>query len=1102
MNTTNDLDWITGGGEMGALIQSMDWSKNPLGPIKDWPQSLKTAVSLCLSSTFPINIVWGPDHIQIYNDSYRPICGALHPASMGSKFKECWASALPVVGGAFDRAFSGEGTYIPNQRMFLERFGYLEEAFMTFSFSPIRDESGNVGGIFHPISESTEKMLSNRRTQVVRDLAIQINKSKSLKEMYEYAKELESALELDLPFMIFTELNQNTNEYELKSSLGLEAGSSLFHLKNWSLKETKEVTAIKNLESVFGQFKSGPYEKSPDIAVKIPIFSPGSETPIIILMAGASSAREIDSEYSNFFDLLKNTFTTAVTNILAYEEEQKRAEALAQIDRAKTAFFSNVSHEFRTPLTLILGPLEDSLEDQENPLNHTQRQRQEVIHRNSTRLLKLVNSLLDFSRIEAGRMQASYSPVDLSKLTADLSSLFRSTIEKAGLQLEIECNPLPEKIYIDREMWEKIVLNLLSNAFKFTFEGKISVKMSWENSHAILRVSDSGIGVSEEEVPRLFERFHRVQGAKSRTYEGTGIGLALVQELVALHKGLITVETKKDVGTTFTITIPSGIDHLPKDKIEAAFDLQSTAINANAFLQEARQWLGASDFSQEDTSTETSLKEKSSKKVLLADDNADMRDYVFSLLKNRWNIITATDGQNALELALKHKPDLILTDVMMPVLDGFGLLQKIRHDHHIQHTPVIMLSARAGEEAKIEGLSAGADDYLVKPFSAKELISKVEAILNLTERRYQLSKELVQDAKKFRSTFSHASVNIAMVDLQGIIIEINDAFLIKSGFSANEVIGKHFSLITHPEDVEPNLAEISKIVSGLKHFANFDKRYLKKNGSFFWVRTSISTALDDHKKPLYFIAVSQDIEEIKTSQEKYRKAVADLQQEKELREKFVATLTHDLRTPMTSARMSAQLIQRKPEKTENVQNQVVRILNSVNRADQMIQDLLDTNRIRAGEKLPMNIDACNLNNIVTDVIENLITIHGGRFSFEVNDKHIMLNTSSLSITRILDNLINNAIKYGSPESDIHISLKKEHSQVEMAVKNFGNPIALEDQKNIFDQYKRSSAAEASNQKGWGLGLTLVRGLTEALGGNVNVHSNAQDGTTFKVVFPT
>ena len=1094
MSKQAELDWLSGGGEMGKLIRSMDWSNNPLGPIENWPQSLKTAVSLCLSSTFPINIAWGPDHIQIYNDAYRPICGALHPESMGSKFKECWASALPVVGAHWDRAYQGEGTYIPNQRMFLERYGYYEESFMTFSFSPIHDESGNVGGIFHPISESTEKMLSSRRTQVVRDLAIQIGKAQSLQELYSQAVKFQSEVELDLPFMIFFEADEQTGQIKLANFSGLEKDSPLLNAELWPLQGHKEMMEIKSLHHKFGIFKSGPYENAPIEAQIIPIIPAGSEKPTMYFVAGVSVARAMDQDYLSFYEQLRNAFSTAVTNIRAYEDEQRRAKALAEIDKAKTAFFSNVSHEFRTPLTLIMGPLEDALNDKENHLDGVQKERLDVVHRNAQRLLKLVNSLLDFSRIEAGRIQANFAPVNLSKLTADLASLFRSTIEKEGLKFNVECLNLPEEIYVDQEMWEKIILNLLSNAFKFTFDGSISVRMSWKQDGAELTITDSGIGIAETELPRLFERFHRVHGAKSRSYEGTGIGLALVQELIHRHGGTIMASSQPGLGTTFVIFIPKGNAHLPQDKIAPENRLTSTSVSASAYLQEAQMW---NSKNQDTQSTVVA----SDHVILLADDNSDMRAYVTNILGKQWKVLSAQDGAEAFAMAVKYRPNLILSDVMMPIMDGFELLEKVRTNADLKSTPLVLLSARAGEEAKLEGLAAGADDYLVKPFSAKELTSRIEALLKMTKMRKTADQEISDDAEKFRATFSHASVNIAMVEMDGTIREINQAFLDKAGYEANEVLGKHFSTITHPDDVKANLETIQKLTAGEILSATFEKRYKKKDGTYFWVQTSLSSAFGSHEKPLYLMAVSQDIDSIKLAEQKYRTAVEGLQVEKDLRERFVATLTHDLRSPITAAKISAQLIQRKPDNMESSLNYAARIVSNVNRADQMIQDLLDANRVRAGEKLHLNFIESDLIHFLSESIDNLRTLHGDRIIFETDLKSFYGRWAGSQIGRILDNLVNNAIKYGDPHGSVSINITEADQKIKISVHNRGNPLSQSEMLEIFNPYKRSGSAAASQHKGWGLGLTLVKGVADAHNGSVEVTSSPEEGTIFSVVLP-
>jgi len=426
---------------------------------------------------------------------------------------------------------------------------------------------------------------------------------------------------------------------------------------------------------------------------------------------------------------------------------------LAELDRAKTDFFSNVSHEFRTPLTLMLGPLEDELAER-MAYPPDKRIRVETAHRNALRLLKLVNSLLDFSRMEAGRTQATFAPTDLALLTRELASMFRSATDKAELELVVNCPSLPEPVYVDREMWEKIVFNLLSNAFKHTFEGSISVTLVWHGEYVELSVSDTGVGIPEAELPRVFERFQRVKGARSRSHEGTGIGLALVQELATLHGGAVRVDSTQDRGTTFSVTIKTGRDHLPPGRIVAASTPSSGSKAGAAYVAEALHSLP--DEALEAPSGETEEpgpqdRAHARARILLADDNADMRQYVTDLLGRYYDVTAVPDGQAALEAIRTAPPDLVLSDVMMPRLDGFGLLKALRAEERTRRLPIILLSARAGEEASVGALDAGADDYLVKPFTARELIARVRAHVELARQRHAWERELERSNQELRS---------------------------------------------------------------------------------------------------------------------------------------------------------------------------------------------------------------------------------------------------------------------------------------------------------------------------------------------------------------
>ncbi|PSB63135.1 diguanylate cyclase, partial [filamentous cyanobacterium CCP1] len=781
---------------MGELMRTLDWSATPIGAIDEWPQSLKTAVSICLSSLYPIEIWWGEQYVRFYNDAYRPILGTTkHPQFLGRPGKECWGEIWDVIGPMLDSVReTGKATWSEDFPLFMTRNGYVEETYVTFSYAPLRDETGAVGGIFCACNETTERVLSERRLKTLRDLGARANEAQTVAEACQTAVQILNSNPYDVPFALLYLLDGNDANDEKRARLAARTGLPLDPVicpqsidlhpsadSPWRLAEvfsTGEVKQVVDLESRFGRILAGPWSEPLQSALVLPISQSGQEQPIGCLVTGVSSRRALDDAYRGFFDLVVGQVATTIANACTLEQERERAAALTELDRAKTIFFSNISHEFRTPLTLMLSPLEEILANPGGPLP-VDRQQLETVHRNSLRLLRLVNMLLDFSRIEAGRVQATYEPTDLAMLTADLVAMFRSAIDRAGLQLRVECPPLPEPVYVDREMWEKIVLNLLSNAFKFTFAGEIAVSLRWLGASVELKVCDTGTGIPEAEIPRLFERFHRVQGARGRTYEGSGIGLSLVQELVKLHGGAIQVNSRVNQGSCFTVTLPAGFAHLPQERIHASRTLESTAIGAVTYVEEALRWLPNPENAEAKTETREMLAVSPapysypllnpSAHILLADDNSDMRDYVKRLLVSQgYEVETATDGSAALAKVSQQIPDLVLTDVMMPELDGLGLLRALRSDPVTRGIPVILLSARAGEESRIQGLDAGADDYLIKPFSARELLARVEATLKMA----QLRRALAQREQELR-----VEAEVARDRVHRILESITDAFV-------------------------------------------------------------------------------------------------------------------------------------------------------------------------------------------------------------------------------------------------------------------------------------------------------------------------------------
>jgi PAS domain S-box-containing protein len=763
----NSADFLRGGGEMGELMRSHDWSQTPLGAVETWSQSLRSALSICLSSRFPIAVYWGKDYTLLYNDAWRPIVGDKHPWALGRPAREVWSEIWDTIGSELAGVLAtGEGIFRNDDLLCMHRFGYTEECFFDYTFNPVRGESGRVDGILNIVSETTYRVLNDRRALLLREIASRTGVVKQVGEACRLLLEAIKSDPLDIPFSLLYLVDADGKSAhlchgdEVDQSIVPAAIDLMQEEEGWSVASvvrTAQPQVIKNLVSRFGSISGSPWAEPVQEAMVLPIAPPGQGKVSGVLVLAASPRRKLDENYRDFFTQVAVFVAMSIANAQAYEEERKRAEALAEIDRAKTVFFNNVSHEFRTPLTLMLAPTDDALSDADEPLSVTQRTRIEIVQRNGMRLLKLVNTLLDFSRIEAGRVQASYQPTDLGTLTAELVSLFRSAIERSGVRLVVNCPPLPESIYVDREMWEKIVFNLLSNAFKFTFEGEISVDLRWMNDHVKLTVQDTGIGIPADELPHLFERFHQVKGAQGRSVEGSGIGLSLVQELVKLHQGTIHVTSVEQFGTRFTLSIPTGTEHLPADRIYVDRPSAVVASHADAYLEEAFRWvaqegsepfiLGAEILGAEGlgsdlmTVPQTPSFNPQTTRILLVDDNADMRDYVRRLLSQQYQVEAVSDGLAALASIRQQQPDLVLADVMMPNLDGFGLLQALRSNSQTREVPIILLSARAGEEARIEGITAGADDYLVKPFSARELLARVEAALKLSQLRRQATQQ-------------------------------------------------------------------------------------------------------------------------------------------------------------------------------------------------------------------------------------------------------------------------------------------------------------------------------------------------------------------------
>ncbi len=768
-------------GVVGQDLLRVDWQQTPIGPPAAWPTSLRTIVQVMLASRFAMWMAWGPELTFFCNDAYRrDTLGKKYPWALGRPASDVWAEIWPEIGPRIDHVLeSGEATWDESLLLFLERNGYEEETYHTFSYSPLTDDAGTVAGMLCVVSEDTDRVIGERRMATLRDLGNVPNAVEDERAFLQAcARQLEGNPR-SLPFAVIYTFDERRHAH-LAAAAGVAAGTPVAPEliapdgeQIWPARTLADGHAdwivIDNLAQRFGSVPTGAWPAPPLQAVAVPLPSGSGAAPLGFLAVGVNRYRPVDDVYRGWIGLIGQRLGAGIDAARSYAAERRRAEELEELDRAKTNFFSNVSHEFRTPLTLMLAPLEDALQER-LVLEHEQ---VKLVHSNGLRLLKLVGTLLDFSKLDAGRLHPRFRPTDAAGLTAELAGTFRDACERAGLTLQVDCEPILDPVYLDPELWERVVLNLMSNAFKVTLTGGIRVHLRTEHGALMLSVADTGPGIAPEEQQHIFTRFHRVRGVRTRTHEGTGIGLALVQEIVSLHGGSIGVESVPGEGAEFRVAVPLGSAHLAPEHVSEEPATPESGI-AELYVQEAVSWLSDTDHSELRVPDEA-RSPGSNARVLIADDNPALRRYLTRLLSRHWEVEAVEDGLAALESVRRDPPDLVVSDVMMPNLDGFGLLRQLRSTEATRELPVIMLSARAGEEASIEGLEAGADDYLTKPFSGRELVARVRAHLELSLTRRAAAAAIRAERALLEQTLRQLPVGVVVAEApDDEIVLVND----------------------------------------------------------------------------------------------------------------------------------------------------------------------------------------------------------------------------------------------------------------------------------------------------------------------------------------
>jgi PAS domain S-box-containing protein len=880
-------DFLGRSGDVGRDLLAVDWPGTPLGPIETWPRSLSTVVRVLLTSRFSMWMAWGPELTFLCNDAYRrDTLGKKYPWALGRPAREVWEEIWPEIGPRIETVMStGEATWDEALLLFLERTGYREETYHTFSYSPLPDDDGLVAGMLCVVNEDTEAVIGERRMATLRELGTVASGVRDERDFLDAAAQQLAGNPHSLPFtMVY--LLDDAGGAVLQCSSGIpedhpaapalivegQRPGALWPIAD--LAAGHAVTVDLSYER-FGRLPRGAWEQPPQRALAMPIPQAGHARPYGFLIVALNRYRPLDNDYRSFVELIAQHLAAGIAASRSYETERRRAAQLEELDRAKTAFFSNVSHEFRTPLTLMLGPLQDALTDP----GSLDAGRLELVHRNALRLLKLVNTLLDFARAEAGRMRAEFRPTDVARLTAELAGTFRDATERAGLELVVQCDAPTEPVYLDRDLWERIVLNLLSNAFKATLSGRITVALHGVDGAVELTVSDTGTGIPDDEVGRLFQRFHRVRGV-ARSYEGTGIGLALVKELTELHGGQVSVRSTLGTGSQFVVRIPYGSAHLLADQVHHD-SIEPADSVAALFVEEAMSWGSPPSDPPPAPGVDRAPAPgvdrapapgrdgtppaRARPRVLIADDNPDLRRYLTSLLAEQFDVESVNDGAMALQRARERPPDLLISDVMMPGLDGYELLAALRGSPDTQDLPVIMLSARAGEEAAIEGLRAGADDYLPKPFSGRELLARVRAHLELSDLRRRSAAEMRAERLVLERTLQQLPAGVMLAEApSGRIVLANEqaAEILGRPLAAGDSIETSFALFTpENEPLAPERSPLARAIRDQEVIADEDLLYLAGSGRRIIVRVSAAPIRDEAGHVSAGVLVFQDVSE-------------------------------------------------------------------------------------------------------------------------------------------------------------------------------------------------------------------------------------------------
>ncbi len=950
----------------------LEWPHAAPAPAAAWPPSLRAAISIMLASGFPTLIAWGPEGTQLYNDACRAVLGATtSQGPIGRRASPCWEEIrATLLDPMFQQLMSGaKPIWIEDLLLVVDRSGYFEEAYFTFSCSAIRDETGDPIGMLATFVETTARVLSERRLRMLGELAAHAFTARSADVACQNVAGTLEAHENDLPFFLLYLADADGRRARLCASAGVAADSDaspptldlvddtadavwpVAHVARTGQPEVRD-----DLRPLTGCLSGGPWAEAAHTALAVPI-APSADSPAIgVLVAGISPRRPLDDDYRSFLQLVGAHIASALSSALAYEAERERGDAMTDLDRAKTSFFTRVAEEFRTSLTLMLGPAGELLADAHGRLPAGQREQVTILHANAVHLLRLADTLLAFLRMDSGRVEPSFEPTDVAALT--------------------------------REAADRVV------------------------------PGPAGVPVS-------------------------GGAAAVVEDAMRW---------------------------LPEDRAPG-----SRKSGASAAAVPAPDSGGA--------------------RILVADHHPEICSYLLRLLGDRWAVDCVGDGGAALDAVRERRPDLVIADVMMPGLDGVAFVRELRADPRTATIPVLLLSARVNEEARVEGLEAGAADYVAKPFSSRELVAKVQTHIELSRLRAQADRERA----RLRALFTEAPVPICILRGPDHVYEF-----------ANP---PYAELVGNRDLVGRNVRAALPELEGQGLFEALDDVY--RTGETFWgiempVRFNVTDRGGRRPEHSYFTLVHQamrgsggDIEGIMVFVLDVSEQVLarrKLEENMVSRDAFFAAASHELRNPIHSLQLQLLAITRRVEREaapelEWVHARLATAARQLSRLTALVDTLLDVSRIASG-RLPLVLEDVDLAEVVADAFERLEASEQAPITTTL--QNVVGRWDRLRLDQVVTNLVSNALKYGEGRP-IEIVVTADEERARFEVTDHGIGIAPHHQERVFERFER--AVSDRRYAGFGLGLWITSRIVKEFGGTLSLRSELGVGSTFIVELP-